>query len=167
MVHCRNGTLKGEAIEYSSSISLLVSNENVFSMLSCRNAVYWIHTTAGQLKRTLQPGETEKHTTALAHEWWVRDARTDTHPDIYQRHKLSENSCLQKWKIVSDTRRYYSIPLRRCFDLSGHCSLWSNRGECRANPNFMKQQCALTCNFCERDLVDDNETDYETRHDEL
>ena len=120
------------------------------------SSVYWIHGTTAKLTSVLQPGARELHTTMLAHEWWVRDARTDTRPDSPGRHRLTDNTSLQKWKITSDSRRYYTVPLRRCYDLSGHCSFWVHQGECRKNPTFMREQCSLTCSFCERDIVNDD-----------
>jgi hypothetical protein len=126
--------------------------------------VYWIHETRAELKKLLQPGEIEVHTTAISHEWWVRDARTDSRPDAPGRYRLTDNSCLQKWKIVSDTRTIYNIPLRHCFDLSGHCSFWYHQGECEKNPSFMHEQCSLTCNFCESDFTDDSADPPEDEH---
>ena len=88
---------------------------------------------------------------------YVRDVRTDTRPDSPGRHKLSENAAIAKWKIVSDTRKRYTIPLRLCHDMSGHCAWWQMRGECTKNPNFMNEECRLTCNQCESDAREDED----------
>eukprot|EP00934_Nitzschia_sp_Nitz4_P006519 Nitzschia sp. Nitz4//scaffold24_size164493//14812//16104//NITZ4_002307-RA/size164493-processed-gene-0.219-mRNA-1//-1//CDS//3329544051//6509//frame0 len=111
--------------------------------------VYWIHGTRGSAKMVLQPGEEMTHSTRLSHEWWVRDARTDTHRDSPGRWKLADNTMLIKWKITSDEENQrLVIPRRTCYDLSGHCSFWDSRGECQKNPNFMNQQCMKTCGIC-------------------
>lgn len=128
--------------------------------------VYWLHGTSGKLKVTLNPGEKAKHTTMLAHEWWARDVRTDARPDSPGRWKLSDSTCLQKWKVVSDTKRQYNIPLRKCFDLSGHCGYWKQTNQCRANEEFMKEVCPLTCNHCESDRSDDDADEDESKNDD-
>ena len=119
--------------------------------------VYWINGSRGGIRMTLQPNQSETHTTMLAHEWWVRDARTDTRPDSPGRWKLSDSTCLKKWKIVSDTKRQYRIPLRKCYDLSGHCPFWESQGSCKDNPKFMSEECPLTCKLCESDEKPDDE----------
>jgi curved DNA-binding protein CbpA len=129
--------------------------------------IFWIHGTKAEEKMTLQPGERAYHNTRLSHEWWVRDARTDTHRDAPGRWKLTENNMLKKFKIVSDEERQdLVIPLRKCYDLSGHCSFWSHHGECQKNPNFMREQCSKTCGICtaaddppEEDFVPENGND--------
>lgn len=32
--------------------------------------------------------------------------------------------------------------------MSGHCGFWANQAQCDKNPNFMKEKCMLTCNYC-------------------
>ncbi|CAJ1945074.1 unnamed protein product [Cylindrotheca closterium] len=124
--------------------------------------VYWIHGTSANKKMILQPGETSVHNTKLSHEWWVRDARTDTHRDSPGRHRLTDNNSLISWKITNDVdMQRLAIPKRTCFDLSGHCPYWHYHGECRKNPNFMRDQCMLTCAFCEKDLPEEGKnSDY-------
>jgi hypothetical protein len=130
--------------------------------------VYWINGSRGGIKMTLQPHESQSHTTMLVHEWWVRDARTDTRPDSPGRWKLSDSTCLKKWKIVSDRKRQYRIPLRKCFDLSGHCPFWEAQNSCKDNPRFMNEVCPLTCKVCESDEQgpddDDDDDEEEDKH---
>ena len=40
----------------------------------------------------------------LAHEWWVRDARTDKREDSPRWSKLTDATCLYNIKILSDVR---------------------------------------------------------------
>ena len=35
-----------------------------------------------------------------------------------------------------------------CVDKNDNCGLWSNAGECDANPGYMKANCAKACNKC-------------------
>jgi curved DNA-binding protein CbpA len=119
--------------------------------------IYWINGQSGKMKLILHPGQRSSHTTLLSHEWYVRDTRTDARPDSPGRHKLSDNAALAKWKIISDTRTKYTIPERKCHDLSGHCPWWYQRGECNRNPAFMNEVCALTCQNCESDARDDED----------
>jgi curved DNA-binding protein CbpA len=113
--------------------------------------VYWIHGSTAHIKCTLQPGESKTHTTMLTHEWWVRDARTDRRPDSPGRHQLTNNTCLANWKIVKDEGyQELIIEPRTCFDLSGHCSFWKQRGQCQMNPKFMHEVCQKTCRVCKK-----------------
>ena len=128
--------------------------------------IHWIHGTRANMKMTLHPGETAEHNTKLSHEWWVRDARTDTHRDSPGRYRLTDNSSLISWKITSDEPyQRLIVPKRKCFDLSGHCPYWHHHRECRKNPNFMREQCMLTCGFCEADPPD-GETKNDGHHDD-
>jgi len=131
--------------------------------------VFWIHGTRAHSKIILQPGEKSVHTTMLSHEWWVRDARTDSFPDSPGKHKLTDNNMLKQWKIVSDVHnQQLVIPLRRCYDLSGHCAWWQQRGECHNNPRFMELQCSKTCGHCtEADDPPEEGDVKEGNHDEL
>lgn len=114
--------------------------------------IFWIHGTSAKSTLQLDPGASEFHTTMLSHEWWVRDARVDTRPDSPGRWKLTQNSMLISWKITDDRQdQKLVIPLRTCYDLSGHCTFWSSQGDCNKNPRFMQEQCAKTCNVCETD----------------
>jgi hypothetical protein len=122
-------------------------------------AVLWISERTGTIKMTIPPHSFQTHTTMLAHEWWVRDARTDARPDSPGRHKLLDTTILKKWKIVSDTKRQYKIPLRKCFDLSGHCEYWRQTRQCDRNPKFMAETCPLTCKLCESDYREDDDDD--------
>ena len=110
--------------------------------------VYWIHHSRATLKMTLDPGESNNLITMLSHEWWVRDARTDTRPDSPGRYKLTDNTCLANWKILNDTNpQRFVIQPKACYDLSGHCTFWWSQMECTKNPNFKAEQCQKTCNF--------------------
>lgn len=131
--------------------------------------VYWIHGRRANVKMTLQPGEEVEHTTKLSHEWWIRDARTDTHRDSPGRWKLTDNSMLASWKITSDEHsQRLVIPRRTCFDLSGHCAWWHSHGECKKNPGFMQEQCAKTCETCtETDEKSGNMDGDQEGHDEF
>lgn len=118
--------------------------------------IFWIHGTSGKERMRLGPNESEFHITKLTHEWWVRDARTDTHPDSPGRYRLADNTCLASWKITSDEHRQkLIIPSRKCYDLSGHCGFWERHHECRKNPHFMREQCAKTCRVCSDDMNDE------------
>jgi len=109
----------------------------------------WMHGSRGHSKKTLEPGETETHTTMLNHEWWVRDARVDTRPDSPGRYRLSRQSMVAVWKITSDEpHQRLVIHPKNCLDLSGHCPFWKSQGECRKNPDFMREVCLLSCNHC-------------------
>merc|ERR1712174_106623 len=108
-----------------------------------------MHGTSGHMKFTLESGESLYHTTMLSHEFWVRDARTDTRHDSPGRWKLADNTCLLSKKILTDElNQKFIIEPKSCFDLSGHCSFWEKQNECSKNPVFMREQCALTCKIC-------------------
>lgn len=129
--------------------------------------VLWISDRKGTIKMTIPAGHSQTHTTMLAHEWWVRDARTDTRPGSPGRWKLLDTTILRKWKIVSDTKHRYVIPLRKCFDLSGHCAYWRQTRQCTQNASFMAEVCPLTCNLCESDYrEDEDEEEIETSDEE-
>lgn len=112
--------------------------------------IYWVHGTRAHLKLLLPPGEASTHTSMLSHEWYIRDARVDTHQGAIGRYKLTNESSLGSWKIVNDTSpQRHRIRGGQCFDLSGHCAFWNNHeGACRTNPNFMWQVCQRTCGKC-------------------
>lgn len=131
--------------------------------------LYWVHGSTAKITMKLQPQESSDHTTMLSHEWYVRDARVDTLFNSPNRNRLTTDSSLISWKIVDDKIVDYVIPKRTCFDLSGHCPFWKHQGECTKNPDFMREQCLLTCRFCSR--KDDEKLESleneETGHDEL
>jgi curved DNA-binding protein CbpA len=131
--------------------------------------VYWIHGTRANWKMKVGPGERIIHTSKLSHEWWVRDARVDTFTgNRYGRGRLTNDSMLKTWKIISDEHRQkLVIPRRKCFDLSGHCPFWKAKGECRKNPTFMEEQCRLTCQHCESDALADDKESLAEGNDEL
>jgi len=113
--------------------------------------IYWIHGTRAHVKTaSLPPGETARHTTMLSHEWYVRDLRVDQRPDSPGRYKLSNESSLGSWKIVSDeSPQRIVIAGGQCFDLSGHCPYWQRSERvCKTNPNFVKEACQKTCGLC-------------------
>ena len=112
--------------------------------------IYWVHGSRAHKKLDLPPGHSARHTTMLSHEWYVRDARVDAWRDSPGRHKLSNESSLGSWKILSD-----ESPLRivieggQCFDMSGHCRFWDMQDRsCTTNPGFMREQCQRTCGHC-------------------
>lgn len=39
-------------------------------------------------------------------------------------------------------------PPQVCEDAHEHCSDWARTGECSANPGFMREGCAWSCNAC-------------------
>jgi curved DNA-binding protein CbpA len=120
--------------------------------------IYWIHGTSAKNSLKLEPGASAGHTTMLSHEWWVRDARVDTRKDSPGRWKLTKESMLISWKITSDEQhQQLVIPLRTCYDLSGHCAFWKQKGECQKNPVFMTGECALTCKKCTKDEESNSE----------
>ncbi|CAB9531268.1 protein DnaJ [Seminavis robusta] len=124
--------------------------------------IMWMHGSRGHDKLKLKPGESQTHTTMLGHEWWVRDARVDTRKDSPGRYRLSRQSMVAVWKIKSDEdfQRLVIHP-KNCIDLSGHCPWWKSQGECKKNPEFMTENCALTCKTCKED------DDVYKSHDEL
>ena len=104
----------------------------------------------------------------LSHEWWVRDVQTDTRKDSPGRYKLHQNTCLYSITIISDIRTLYTIPLRHCYDKSGHCTFWNAVGgnqECQRNAIFMNEVCPLTCGVCIKD-DDDQDNDYDNNDNE-
>ena len=124
--------------------------------------ILWMHGSTGHQKVKLEPGHKASHTTMLNHEWWVRDARVDTRKDSPGRYRLSKASMVAVWKITSDEQRQtLIIHPKNCMDLSGHCPWWHGKGECRKNPDFMKEVCPLTCKHCSED------EDVFKSHDEL
>lgn len=112
--------------------------------------IYWIHGSRAHKKMDLPPGHSGRHTTMLSHEWYVRDTRIDLFQGSPGRYKLSNDSSLGSWKILSDeSPQTIVIEGGQCFDMSGHCNFWqmSDRS-CVTNPNFMREQCKKTCGFC-------------------
>ena len=124
--------------------------------------LFWIHGSRAHDKGRLESGHTTTVTTMLTHEWWVRDARVDQRPDSPGRHKLSKESMVAVWKIVSDEAQQLKVIERKtCMDLSGHCTWYKSQGECRKNPGFMQVNCALSCNYCSEH--NDTYKSYETK----
>jgi curved DNA-binding protein CbpA len=109
--------------------------------------LYWIDGSLASKKETIPPGHQSIHTTMLSHEWWVRDARTETLYNQPLRTRLSQETCLGSWKIVNDTSPHVIvIETPECFDLSGHCAFWKHNDDaCNTNPGFMCTNCQLTC----------------------
>lgn len=111
--------------------------------------VYWIHGTTAMNRGTCEPNATCWHRTMLLHEWYVRDARVDTHSGSPGRYRLTTQSSLGSFKIMSDqSEQEIIIPNKTCFDLSGHCPFYKMHNECINNPIFMDQYCPLTCEKC-------------------
>lgn len=118
-----------------------------------------------KLKRVMEPGETWTHWSKLTHQFNARDVRVDDWRGSPGRHKMTTNSSLGSWKIGVETSDLdgSSSPIREdgsvvvdvpgasCVDLSGHCGFWAGQDQCRQNPNFMKERCALTCGECSRE----------------
>ena len=40
-----------------------------------------------------------------------------------------------------------------CEDASAHCGQWAKKGECKANPGFMRESCARACGECKAGTV--------------
>jgi curved DNA-binding protein CbpA len=139
--------------------------------------VYWIHGSSANSPFIIEPGASSFHTTMLSHEWWVRDARTDRRPDSPGRNRLTKNSTLAEWKILSDEQHQkLIIEPKACFDLSGHCLYWVQSGECVKNPIFMAEVCWKSCGLCSEEddmlfrenLAEDEENDeFDEETDEL
>jgi hypothetical protein len=151
--------------------------------------LYWVHKTTAYLKATIEPNEDSWHTSMLTHEWYIRDVRVDTHKGARSRSKLTDDSSLGSYKILSDeSPQEFIIQANQCFDLSGHCSFWHmNENACKTNPGFMNEHCQKTCGTCiyknseiqndaQEDGDDDNDADEEDsgnedfdgeKHDEL
>ena len=122
--------------------------------------VYWVHETRAHDRGIIQPGESKDFITMLAHEWYIRDARVDTHEGAPGRYKLTTESSLGSWKIgveapsstvLEDGTVEIVVETQHCYDLSGHCQFWKMIGECPKYEHFMKEACALTCGHCKRD----------------
>jgi curved DNA-binding protein CbpA len=114
--------------------------------------IYWIDETRAHIKNTLKPNQTVNMTSMLTHEWWVRDARTDSRSDSPGRHKLTPNCNLASWKILNDENgQEFIIEPKTCFDLSGHCPFWVIRSECNKNPGFMEEVCRKSCEWCKEE----------------
>jgi hypothetical protein len=111
--------------------------------------LYWVHDNSGQLSGRIEPNETHSHTTMLSHEFLVRDARVDSFPTSPGRYKLAQNTLLGSWKITSDVPlQELIIQPKICLDLSGHCEFWARDNQCSENPNFMGENCRMTCKLC-------------------
>ena len=112
--------------------------------------IFWIHKGSAEMTLTLDPGQRESHNTMLSHEWWIRDSRVDTFPESPRRNRLTKESLLGIWKIVSDEDgQEIIIQSKACVDMSGHCERWEKTSrDCTNNPTFMKVNCRKTCSFC-------------------
>ena len=126
--------------------------------------LYWIDGGKGNHLVTLEPGDTRVENTMLSHEFYARDDRVDRWDGTPGRHKLSTNSAMGSWKILSDPVSEAdgnTIYIQStCFDLSGHCEWWAAapRHECQRNPGFMHKTCKKTCKICtNEDMGKDNE----------
>jgi hypothetical protein len=122
--------------------------------------LYWIHGNVANSRAIIQPGETVMETSMLTHEYYARDKRTDSWPESPGAYKLTTEASLGSWKIGKEggppiqddfTMNIY-IPLKQCFDLSGHCTFWKQLGECKKYPEFMAEKCQLTCSFCDPNM---------------
>jgi curved DNA-binding protein CbpA len=133
--------------------------------------IYWVHGTTANLKETLEPNDESWHTTMLSHEWYIRDARVDTYKGANSRYKLTKDSSLGSFKILSDeSPQEIIIQANQCFDLSGHCSFWlMHEDACRTNPGFMNEHCQKTCGVCSvtNDDGDEDHDDQEEDQDEF
>ena len=131
--------------------------------------VYWVHETTANLKGIVEPDGESWHTTMLTHEWYIRDVRVDTHNGARGRYKLTDDSSLGSYKVLSDKNpQEYVIEANQCFDLSGHCSFWQlHENACRTNPGFMQEHCQKTCGTCRKNnTVDQNNANDENEDDE-
>ena len=132
------------------------------SLQSCSVELYWINGGSGKHLTTLEPGETRVEDTMLSHEFYARDDRVDRWDGSPGRNKLSTNSAMGSWKILSDPVSEVdgnAIYIQsNCFDLSGHCEWWNSapRHECQKNPTFMNKTCQKTCKVCTDDANDDS-----------
>ncbi|GKY93372.1 hypothetical protein MPSEU_000304800 [Mayamaea pseudoterrestris] len=132
--------------------------------------LYWIHGTRATTRADLPAGHEIELTSMLTHEWYIRDKRVDARPDSPGNYRLTTESSLLTLKIGveggpkirDDWTTTVIIPKRTCFDLSGHCLFWSSHNECERNPNFMFEQCRLTCKLCESD----ERTEFDDEHDD-
>jgi curved DNA-binding protein CbpA len=131
--------------------------------------IYWVHGTTANLKETIEPNEVSGHTTMLSHEWYIRDARVDTYEGSNGRYKLTADSSLGSYKILSDeSPQEIIIAANQCFDLSGHCSYWKmHENACHSNPGFMQEHCQKTCGTCFSASVGNDDDDDEGYGDEL
>ena len=123
--------------------------------------LFWINSNKAKLMGTINPGKELPQNTMLTHEFWARDARVDSMKS-YMNRKLSQNSTIGIWKIVSDVFEKIVIETQ-CTDMSGRCEQWvkASPGECAINPRYMLENCKRTCGVC------DAKSDAWRKHDEL
>ena len=136
-------------------VKLMIYNHHKFPV-----DVYWVQGTSAKDRGTILPGYEKLYTTMLGHEWYIRDARVDKTTDSPGRRNLSKESSLGSWKIGvkgpfistrSDGMVEIVVESQKCFDLSGHCTIWRHSGECLRNPFYMREHCALSCGQCVRE----------------
>ena len=103
----------------------------------------------------LDPGESTEIATRLSHEFWVKDARVDTHPDVLQKPtKFTQESMVGVYNIDSDEiGQQIVIHPKSCFDFSGYCVEWKQDGACTNRKDgkdvtFVQELCPFSCQIC-------------------
>ena len=169
----KRGTKLGDAFEYDTDKVYSTSDRGSFetwmwSMIEVKVEfinhhshpveIYWISGTRATMKEVIKPNSSSIHYSMLTHEFYARDQRVDEWSGSPGRWKLSKNSSLGSWKIgvtgeegsppIIDGSVVIAIQTPSCVDMSGHCGFWANQAQCDENPNFMKEKCMLTCNYC-------------------
>lgn len=38
----------------------------------------------------------------------------------------------------------------KCIDQNAHCNDWASNGDCSKNPDFMRDNCPLSCSDCQQ-----------------
>lgn len=183
----KRGTMLGDSFEYNDESNNIFSTSNrdsfeqwMWSMIEVKVEfinhhshpveLYWIHGTKATMKEMIQPNSSSIHYSKLTHEFYARDSRVDTWPGTPGRWKLTTNCSLGSWKIgvagkdgsppiQEDGSMTIIIPNKSCIDLSGHCGFWSNQNQCNENPNFMREKCQLTCDYCSFDGENERNSD--------
>ena len=186
----KRGTMLGDSFEYDHESRNIFSTSNrdsfedwMWSMIEVKVEfinlhshpveLYWIHRTKATMKQIIQPNTSSIHYSMLTHEFYARDNRVDNWSGSPGRWKLTSNCSLGSWKIgvagedgsppiQEDGSVTIIIPAKSCIDLSGHCGFWKNQNQCKENPNFMRDKCQLTCDYCTSSSDDE---DAESNHD--
>jgi len=90
------------------------------------------------------------------------DARLDTFPGATRiKEKIAKTKGVLLLDAVITSEGSYTIPKKRCYDLSTQCHDWTRtpRGkkneQCQLNPEFMHHICPVTCGICSEHFASD------------
>ena len=85
---------------------------------------------------------------------WKIGIANDADDDEEQQHdddSSNDSKQQQQTQIIrEDGSVVITILPKQCLDLSGQCSFWAQPGQnqCKENPSFMHEKCAMTCGAC-------------------